>query len=60
LRSDSTDFSTAVEVGSVGRTNFTDTNHSTNAVEWTYWIVPYNSAGAGVVSEPITVKVLGT
>jgi len=59
LRNTSTDFSTAEEVGNVTRTTFTDTNSTADVVAWTYWVVAYNAAGAGVISDPVTVAVLG-
>jgi hypothetical protein len=59
LRCNSTDLTTAVEVGVSTKATFTDVNTSVNAARWTYWIVGYNSNGAGVVSDPITVDVLG-
>ncbi len=59
LRSNSTDFTTAVEVGIVTKTTFTDTNTSALAAKWTYWVIAYNTNGPGVVSDPVTVDVLG-
>ena len=59
LRASSTDFNTAEQVGSITRTNFTDINVTADAVTWTYWVIPCNGAGDGVVSDPVTVSVLG-
>jgi hypothetical protein len=55
----STDFTTAEEVGIVSKTTFTDINTASEAAVWTYWVIAYSAAGAGVVSDPVTVKVLG-
>ncbi len=59
LRNISTDFTTAVEAGITTKTTFTDTNTTATAVKWTYWVIAYNTNGAGVVSDPVTVDVLG-
>lgn len=60
LRSDSTDITTAVEVAIVTRTSFTEFNTSGTVKVWTYWVVAYNAYEAGVVSDPVTVAVLGS
>jgi len=59
LRSNSTDFTTAVQVASVTKSTFTDVNTASDAVAWTYWVIPCNGAGSGVVSDPVTIAVLG-
>jgi hypothetical protein len=59
LRSNDTDITHAVEVGISTRTTFTDVNNSHVPMRWTFWVVAYNSRGAGVLSDPITVDVLG-
>jgi hypothetical protein len=59
LRNTSTDFATAVEVAIVTMTTFTDINTTADVAVWTYWVVAYNNAGAGVVSDPVTVRILG-
>ncbi len=59
LRGITTDVTAAVEVAITTKGSFTDTNTAATAVVWTYWVVAYNTNGAGVVSDPITVAVLG-
>jgi hypothetical protein len=58
LRNTTADFTTAVEIALVTKGTYTDTNTTAATVVWTYWVVPYNTEGAGVESNPITVAVL--
>jgi len=51
-------FTDAEQVGETTRTSFVDTNITAAAVTWTYWVIPVNSAGAGVPSDPITVSIV--
>jgi hypothetical protein len=50
-------FSAATEIGTTTRTSFIDTNDDVASKIWNYWVVPVNTAGAGVVSDVITVTV---
>ena len=59
LRANSTDIATAVEVAIVTKTSFIDSNNTGNVAAWTYLVIAYNAAGAGVTSDPVTVAVLG-
>ena len=59
LRNTSADITTATEVAITTRRSFIDVNTGSASVEWTYWVVPYNTNGAGAISDAISVAVLG-
>ena len=52
-------FSTAAVYATTTKTTFIDTNTTTSAQTWAYWIVPVNNAGDGVLSDVVNVTVLG-
>ncbi len=59
LRGTTTDVTAAIEVAITTKGSFTDTNTTATAVVWTYWVIAYNTNGAGVISDAVTVAVLG-
>lgn len=59
LRGTSTVFSSAVEIGVTTKASFVDTNSSTAPITWSYWIVPVNTNGGGIVSDAVTVTLPG-
>ncbi len=54
-RNTTPDFNSSAIVGSVTKGEFTDSNTSNSVVTYFYWVVGYNSAGAGVPSSMLTV-----
>ncbi len=57
-RANTVDFMAALQVATVTKSEFLDTNNTTGVVNWTYWIVAVGAAGDGLVSEPITISLL--
>ncbi len=59
FRSSTPQFSTAELVKTTTATSFIDTNTGNSVVTWNYWVLAINNAGAGVLSDMITLSVLG-
>ncbi len=57
FRGTTTVFSAAVQMATTTKTSFIDTNSTAGSVTWSYWIVPVNTNGRGVVSNAVTVTV---
>jgi hypothetical protein len=51
-------FNTATPVANTPKTSFLDTNISTSAQTWFYWIVPSNAFGPGIVSDAVAATLL--
>lgn len=51
-------FSTAAVYATVPKCTFVNTNNTGDVQTWCYWIVPFNTAGDGVVSDTLVVTVL--
>lgn len=58
-RSTTSNFTDAVKVASVTKTEFIDTNTSAVAVNWFYFVLAYNTAGTGAVSVALPVSLVG-
>jgi hypothetical protein len=58
MRGTTSVFAAAVQIASSTVTSFVDTNTTAAPQTWTYWVVPFNTAGAGVPSDALTVTVL--
>ncbi len=54
-RSASSSFSAATVLSTVTKTSFVDTNATGSVQTYSYWIVPVNTAGDGVMSDILTV-----
>ncbi len=50
-------FSAAKQIATTTKSSFIDTNSTSASVTWSYWIVPLNTNGEGVLSNAVTVTV---
>ncbi len=57
LRGTTNVFSAATEIGTTTKTSFVDTNTTAASQTWSYWVVPVNTEGDGVISDVVTVRV---
>lgn len=58
FRSETTEFSTAVQVAITSAGEYIVTNDTGSVVSWYFWIVPVSAAGVGAVSAPLLVRLL--